>query len=119
MIGLLYCDGINNVVQYAEDCNANALHPSMNNMRYPMLAEQCREQGIKLHVWTVNTEADMRQMVELGADAEKAVEYRETTEHREPKAHKNVLLHCMGIGYSKIRKLFVRLDGFVQRLASK
>lgn len=68
-VGLLYCDGINNVVQYAKSCKVDAIHPSLNNMKYPMLVEQCREQGIKLHVWTVNAGVDMKQMAEMGVDA--------------------------------------------------
>lgn len=67
--GFLYVDGIAEVVSYAKKYGVEALHPSLNNTKYPCLIEECKAQGIRLHVWTVNEETDMEKMRQLGVDA--------------------------------------------------
>lgn len=67
--GLLYADGWINVVEYAENLKVNALHPALYNVQYDGLIEKCRKSGIKLHVWTVNGEEEMKKLVESGIEA--------------------------------------------------
>lgn len=68
--GMLYCDGIVNPAGYADEVlKADALHPALYNLQYPGFMEACRELGKKVHVWTVNEEADMRYVLELQVDA--------------------------------------------------
>lgn len=67
--GILYSDGIFSVASYAESIGADALHPAIYNLQYPELAEQARERGLKIHVWTVNTEEQRDMCLDAGADA--------------------------------------------------
>lgn len=46
-----------------------ALHPAVFNMKYPGFAEACKEKGIKIHTWTVNSENELEQMRQYGVDA--------------------------------------------------
>ena len=49
----------------------------------PRFVNQCHERNLKLFTWTVNEEADMQAMIELGVDGvitnypEKLIELRE------------------------------------------
>lgn len=136
--GFLYCDGIYRPADYAERYHVDALHPSLNNMQYPQLIEQCQDQGIKLHVWTVNDKNSMYRLKEAGIDAvitnypDAAYEVvhgkrkealslkkiKEQNKKEEVKAErKNILLHGLGVGYSKVRKVFVEIDRIVQKAA--
>lgn len=68
--GMLYCDGIINPVSYAKYVvGADALHPALYNLQYPGVLKDCKKHGRKVHVWTVNKEADMRGVCELQVDA--------------------------------------------------
>lgn len=135
--GFLYCDGICQPADYAERFGVDALHPSLNNTQYPQLIEQCQDKGIKLHVWTVNDRNSMNRLKEAGIDAvitnypDVAYEVvhgrkkevpplkvqEETTETNTK--NKNILLHGLGVGYSKVRKVFVKIDSMVQKAAGK
>ncbi|MDD2957402.1 MAG: glycerophosphodiester phosphodiesterase [Lachnospiraceae bacterium] len=68
-VGLLYSDGWMNVPEYAENAGADALHPMGYNLQYPGFLEQCRERNLKIHVWTINREEDIRTVAAAGADA--------------------------------------------------
>ncbi len=68
-VGLLYCDGIYNPADYASGLGVEALHPSVNNLKYPKLMEQSKENGIKIHTWTANTYMDMVGCTLKGVDA--------------------------------------------------
>ncbi len=67
--GLLYCDGWINIVQYAQNLQVNALHPAVYNVQYDNLIEKCKKHKIKLHVWTVNNEKEMKYFSEKKVDA--------------------------------------------------
>lgn len=67
--GFLYADGTLDMAAYAAKHQVEALHPSVVNTQYIDLISDCRENGIKLHVWTVNDQQDMKRMVQLGVDA--------------------------------------------------
>ncbi len=68
-IAFLYSDGILGVADYAAKYGAYAVHPSLKNTEYPDVVRTCHERGIRVHVWTVNEEADFERMQRLGADA--------------------------------------------------
>ena len=59
--GLLYGQPLIDMDDYAARYGLDALHPSISCLRYsPDLAEKARGKGLKIHVWTVNTEKDMQ-----------------------------------------------------------
>lgn len=142
-VGFLYGDGTLHMAEYAKKNQVEALHPSINNTQYIDLISGCKEMEINLHVWTVNDKNDMERMVKLGVDAiitnypdmayevvkgKKAPvsELRSSVERKIGKkernaasASKNPILHMLGIGYSKVRKVFVKIDQCVQRAAGK
>ncbi len=68
-IGFLYADGYIDMPLYGKKYHADALHPALYNLSYKDFISQCKEQGLKLHVWTVNEEADMKALAEAGIDA--------------------------------------------------
>lgn len=67
--GILYADGIYRPVDYGKTLGAEALHPSVYNLRYPGLERECRRQGLLLHAWTINCLEDMKLCTELGVEA--------------------------------------------------
>lgn len=70
MTGLLYQDGMIDVVSYAKKTvKADALHPAVYNVQYPDFFAECSRHGLKVHVWTVNEEEHMRLLCENGTDA--------------------------------------------------
>lgn len=142
-VGFLYCDGTLHMAEYAKKYQAEALHPSVNNTQYIDLIPECKERGIALHVWTVNDRNDMKRMVKFGVDAiitnypdvayevitgEKApaselgINTESKSEEKEREAvctPKKPILHVLGVGYSRVRKVFVKIDQCVQRAAGK
>ena len=68
-IGLLYCDGWIDVVGYAKKLQVDALHPLNCNLKYDNLIKRCKEENIKLHVWTVNDEKEMEYLCKNNIDA--------------------------------------------------
>ena len=68
-IGLLYCDGWIDVVGYAKKLQADALHPWDCNLKYDNLIKRCKEENIKLHVWTVNDEKEMKYLYDNNIEA--------------------------------------------------
>lgn len=145
-VGFLYCDGTLHMAEYAKENKAEALHPSIHNTQYIDLIPNCKEMGIDLHVWTVNDRKDMERMARLGVDAiitnypdvayevikgEKALVSgqsgnvkgksgeKEERGRESAGAYKNLALHALGVGYSKVRKVFVKIDQFVQKAAGR
>ncbi len=142
-VGFLYCDGTLHMAEYAKKNQAEALHPSIHNMQYIDLIPDCKEMRIDLHVWTVNDRIDMERMVKLGVDAiitnYPDVAYEVAKGKKAPVSElgvsvegkvrekgkeivcvsHNPVLHILGIGYSKVRKIFVKIDQCVQRAAGK
>ena len=70
-VAFLYSDGILDAAEYARQNGAYAIHPSLGNMGYPDLdmVRECHDRGVRIHVWTVNEEADIERMKALGVDA--------------------------------------------------
>ncbi|MDD3204796.1 MAG: glycerophosphodiester phosphodiesterase [Lachnospiraceae bacterium] len=67
--GFLYADGILDIVHYAKKYHADALHPALYNLQYPNFIDECKQNNLPLHVWTVNEVADMKRLCEKGIDA--------------------------------------------------
>lgn len=68
--GLLYRDGIVNVCEYAyREIGTNALHPALYNTGYEEFYQQAEKFCQKIHVWTVDKEADIREMCRNQVDA--------------------------------------------------
>lgn len=66
----LLCAG--ETIVTGEQCakvGAYALHPSVQQMRYPGLIEECHKHGIKVHVWVVEHEEDFHYVKEHNVDA--------------------------------------------------
>lgn len=142
-VGFLYCDGTLHMAEYAKENKVEALHPSIHNTQYIDLIPNCKEMRIDLHVWTVNDRKDMERMARLGVDAiitnYPDVAYEVIKGEKAPVsgwsgngeeksgengkkgsgAHKNPALHTLGVGYSKVRKVFVKIDQFVQKAAGR
>ena len=144
-VGFLYSNGTLHMAEYAKENQAEALHPSLNNMQYVDLIPDCKEMGIDLHVWTVNNKNDMERMARLGVDAiitnypdvayevlkgrKAPVSELRTNKEGKPQEkeretadvsrNRNPILHVFGVGYSKVRKMFVKIDQCVQRAAGK
>lgn len=68
--GMLYQDGMIGAARYASEIvQADALHPAVYHVQYPDFFEECRKNGLKVHVWTVNEEPYMRLLCENHVDA--------------------------------------------------
>ncbi|MCA5960527.1 hypothetical protein LC724_08845 [Blautia sp. RD014234] len=53
---------------YGKRLGVDALHPIYAHLQHPGFLEQCREEKLPLHVWTVNTKERFRQMEKAGVD---------------------------------------------------
>ncbi len=67
--GFLNCDEIYNVAAYAQSCGVTALHPWRIHLQTPGYVEACKERGIQIHVWTVDSEEEVRKLKKLRVDA--------------------------------------------------
>ncbi|MBQ9324447.1 MAG: glycerophosphodiester phosphodiesterase [Clostridia bacterium] len=66
--GLLYEATLVRPWEYAGSLKADALHPHFTQLLIPDIARLAHENGIRVHVWTVNQEEDIRMCLEAGAD---------------------------------------------------
>lgn len=67
--GILYVDVMADTVDYARHIGVDALHPGLWHMHMPGLAEEWVKSPLAVHVWTVDEEKDLEQMIALGVDA--------------------------------------------------
>ncbi len=67
--GFLYCDGTMDMPAYGKKHQVDALHPAVYNLQYPDFMKECRELGLDVNVWTVNTEEEIRLCRDLGVHA--------------------------------------------------
>jgi glycerophosphoryl diester phosphodiesterase len=68
--GFLYESPQIDMVRYAKQYHANALHPQFSCLCYsPGLVDKAHAEGLEINTWTVNTEKDMRHCVKLGVDS--------------------------------------------------
>lgn len=69
-IAPLYSFNMVKAWDYCKNIPAQASHPNKNQISlYPEYVEECHKLGIRVHPWTVNSEEDMRFLVEQGCDA--------------------------------------------------
>lgn len=65
----LYSDVILNVDQYARQTGVQGLHPAVYHIKMDDFDKKYRECGMKVRIWTVNEEKDMKQFIQEGYDA--------------------------------------------------
>lgn len=65
----LYSDVLLNVENYAKNTGVCGLHPAVYHLKMADFLESYRISGLKVRVWTVNDEADMRQFIEKDLEA--------------------------------------------------
>ncbi|HHD2751951.1 TPA: glycerophosphodiester phosphodiesterase [Clostridium perfringens] len=79
-LGVLYEEEIANIIEYAKELGAYAIHPA-KSLVTEELVKNAHEVGIKVNVYTVNEEADIEKLKNYGVDAiftdyaDKALEY--------------------------------------------
>ena len=67
--GLLYDKPLLDMEHYLLPSNADNMHPRYMLLQYqPELADLFHSRGMKVNTWTVNYEADMRDMIHRGVD---------------------------------------------------
>lgn len=66
--GLLTSSWIVNAGKYTKDLNVECYHPIFNNMTEEIV-KGIKSYGVKMNVWTVNEESDIRMMVEREVDS--------------------------------------------------
>lgn len=68
--GLLYSDGWLDAAAYGKKrVGVDALHPALYHMQDAGLLPSAREQGLKVHVWTVNEREYMEALARQGVEA--------------------------------------------------
>lgn len=67
--GLLYMDGFIDVPAYGKVLGVDALHPRRHLLDYPGFWQECKQQKLAVHVWTVDVKTDMKKLCELGVEA--------------------------------------------------
>ena len=65
----LYSDVILDVEKYAADTGADGLHPAVYHLYMSDFLERYKASGIKVRVWTVNKESDMKKFIEEDLEA--------------------------------------------------
>lgn len=65
----LYSDVILDVENYARETGVNGLHPALYHLYMADFLERYKASGMKVRVWTVNREADLRKFIEAGLEA--------------------------------------------------
>uniref|UniRef100_UPI002600D15D glycerophosphodiester phosphodiesterase n=1 Tax=uncultured Clostridium sp. TaxID=59620 RepID=UPI002600D15D len=65
--GLLYYAPIENVIQYAKEVGANAIHPDLRLVSEELIKE-ANKNNIKVNIYTVNSPIYMRKLIKAGAN---------------------------------------------------
>ncbi len=68
-IGLLVSDLYVDVIDYAINLGADALHPIGHMLKLPGFIEESKAKNMKLHVWTVDNEEQIKLLNQYGIDA--------------------------------------------------
>lgn len=68
-IAILYSEVMVDTVAYGEKIGVEALHPAFWHLKMDNLMEQWVNSGLKVNVWTVNEEEDMRDFIRGGVNA--------------------------------------------------
>jgi len=56
----LYQDGFMDIAEYGKKYGVDALHPWVENLRYPGFMEEAEKNGLDVNVWTVNSEKELK-----------------------------------------------------------
>lgn len=67
--GLLFTDGLVDVVRYAGRLGVTAIHPAVYHLQYPGFVKESRDAGFPLHVWTANRAEHLQMVKDAGAEA--------------------------------------------------
>ncbi len=67
--GFLVQDVLADAAGYAKYYGVEALHPACYHMQEEGLIERCKEQGVAVHLWTVNDREWMERFARAGVDA--------------------------------------------------
>ncbi|EGT3615203.1 glycerophosphodiester phosphodiesterase [Clostridium perfringens] len=67
-LGVLYEEEIPNIIEYAKELGAYAIHPA-KSLVTEELVKNAHDAGIKVNVYTVNEEADIEKLRNYGVDA--------------------------------------------------
>lgn len=65
----LYCDGIIDMATYGKKYHVDALHPAAYDVRLPGFMDACKEYGIDVNAWTVDSEQLALECIEKGVHA--------------------------------------------------
>lgn len=65
----LYGDVMLDVEKYAKDTGVCGLHPAVYHLKMADFMERYKESGLKVRVWTVNDENDMKEFIENDLEA--------------------------------------------------
>ena len=85
----LYGDVILDVEKYAAGTGVQGLHPALYHLYMSDFLKRWKESGLKVRVWTVNREEDMKHFIEAGLEAvitnypDTAIAVRRQVEHAE------------------------------------
>ena len=83
----LYTDVMLDVEKYAEKTGVQGLHPAVFHLYMSDFMKRYQESGLKIRVWTVNREKDMKNFIEAGLEAvitnypDTAIEVRRQVNH--------------------------------------
>ena len=70
VIAPLYGFNLVNPWNYAKDMGAGAVHPRLTLLdSLEKYVDRCHSAGLRVHPWTVNSEEDVKHLIELGCDA--------------------------------------------------
>ena len=65
----LYSDVILQIDKYAKNEGVNGLHPAVYHVKMAHFLEEYLQSGLKVRVWTVNQESDMKMLIDSGITA--------------------------------------------------
>lgn len=65
----LYSDVMLDVEKYAKNTGVDALHPAVYHLKMADFMEKYKESGLKVRVWTVDDEEDMREFIRNDIEA--------------------------------------------------
>ena len=68
-VGFLYANAFTGMPAFAGKLGMDALHPAFFNLFSPRFMDDCREKGILVNIWTIDSEAQMLACMEAGVHA--------------------------------------------------
>lgn len=67
-VGVLHTDGFIDVPGYSKRMDASAVHPTINNLKYPGYIDSCKNYGLEVNVWNIRDE-NIRYCCEAGVNS--------------------------------------------------